>query len=78
MTIRADDTEEVVRTRLRLFYEESKPVEDFYRKQGKLLDFEVAGGIPETWQRLLTVLNLEEKNASQSQLRDASRKKMTA
>jgi adenylate kinase len=57
---------------------QSKPVEDFYRKQGKLLDFEVAGGIPETWQRLLTVLNLEEKNASQSQLRDASRKKMTA
>ncbi|CAK9234036.1 unnamed protein product [Sphagnum troendelagicum] len=61
MTTRADDTEEVVRTRLRIYYEESKPVEDFYRRGGKLLDFEVSGGIPETWPRLLAALNVDEK-----------------
>ncbi|KAG0556503.1 hypothetical protein M758_11G057200 [Ceratodon purpureus] len=61
MTIRADDTEEVVRARLRVYYEESQPVEDFYRARGMLLDFDVAGGIPETWPRLLSALNLEDK-----------------
>ncbi|CAK9881849.1 unnamed protein product [Sphagnum jensenii] len=64
MTTRADDTEEVVRTRLRIYYEESKPVEDFYRGYGKLLDFEVSGGIPETWPRLLAALNVDEKHTN--------------
>ncbi|KAJ7564418.1 hypothetical protein O6H91_02G016800 [Diphasiastrum complanatum] len=62
MTIRADDTEDAVRERLRVYAEESKPVEDFYRLRGKLLDFEVIGGIPETWPRLLDVLNLDERD----------------
>ncbi|KAJ7515601.1 hypothetical protein O6H91_22G019800 [Diphasiastrum complanatum] len=64
MTIRADDTEEVVRERLRIYAEESKPVEDFYRLRGNLFDFEVAGGIPETWPRLLDALNLSEKDCT--------------
>lgn len=41
---------------------QSKPVEDFYRGYGKLLDFEVSGGIPETWPRLLAALNVDEKH----------------
>ncbi|MCO5594917.1 hypothetical protein L7F22_048952 [Adiantum nelumboides] len=53
LTTRADDTEEVVRARLNLYAEESKPVEDYYRAQDKLLDFDVIGGIPETWPKLL-------------------------
>ncbi|KAH7276310.1 hypothetical protein KP509_39G002000 [Ceratopteris richardii] len=53
LTTRADDTEEVVRARLNLYAEECKPVEDYYRAQGKLLDFDVMGGIPETWPKLL-------------------------
>ncbi|XP_024359483.1 probable adenylate kinase 6, chloroplastic [Physcomitrium patens] len=61
MTIRADDTEDVVRARLRIYYEESQPVEDYYRAKGLLLNFDVAGGIPETWPRLLSALNLEDK-----------------
>ncbi len=36
-------------------------MEDFYHRRGKLLDFEVYGGIPETWPRLLAVLNIDEK-----------------
>ncbi|KAL2614132.1 hypothetical protein R1flu_025824 [Riccia fluitans] len=61
MTVRADDTDEVVRARLRVYQEESAPVEEFYRSRGKLLDFNVGGGIPETWPNLLTALNLTEK-----------------
>lgn len=64
MTIRADDTDEVVRTRLRVYREESAPVEEFYRVKGKLLDFNVGGGIPETWPNLLAALNLQGKNYS--------------
>ncbi|KAH7280097.1 hypothetical protein KP509_37G052200 [Ceratopteris richardii] len=53
LTVRADDTEDVIRARLNLYAEECKPVEDYYRAQGKLLDFDVMGGIPETWPKLL-------------------------
>eukprot|EP00249_Psilotum_nudum_P012853 c24007_g2_i1 orf=482-1366(-) len=59
LTVRPDDTEEVVRARLRIYADESKPVEEYYRRQGKLLDFDVAGGIPETWPRLLAALKLD-------------------
>jgi hypothetical protein len=30
-----------------------KPVEEYYRAQDKVLDFDVLGGIPETWPKLL-------------------------
>eukprot|EP00250_Pteridium_aquilinum_P000784 c10950_g1_i1 orf=341-1213(-) len=53
LTTRADDTEEVVRARLNVYADECKPVEDYYRAQDKLLDFDVIGGIPETWPKLL-------------------------
>lgn len=62
MTIRADDTDEAVRTRLRVYHEESAPVEGYYREKGKLLDFNVGGGIPETWPNLMAALNLQNMN----------------
>ena len=40
---------------------QSQPVEDFYRSQGKLLEFDLPGGIPESWPKLLEVLNLDEQ-----------------
>ncbi|CAN1321712.1 Probable adenylate kinase 7, mitochondrial, partial [Linum perenne] len=40
-----------------------KAVEDYYRKQRKLLDFQVAGGPGETWQGLLAALHLKQANA---------------
>jgi len=61
MITRADDTEEVVRNRLRIYNDMSQPVEDFYREQGKLLEFDLPGGIPESWPKLLHVLNLEDQ-----------------
>ncbi|KAL0333331.1 UNVERIFIED_CONTAM: adenylate kinase [Sesamum angustifolium] len=42
---RSDDTETIVRERLRIYNEKSQPVEDFYRGQGKLLEFDLPGGI---------------------------------
>ncbi|GAQ86924.1 Adenylate kinase [Klebsormidium nitens] len=56
MVMRSDDTEEIVRKRLAVYKEQSQPVEDFYRRRDVLLDFDVGGGIPETWPRLLKAL----------------------
>jgi adenylate kinase len=54
---RADDrTEEVVRARMRVHHAESGPVEEFYRSRGLLVDFDVRGGIQETWSRLVSTL----------------------
>lgn len=39
-----------------LYSSQSQPVEDFYRRRDVLLDFDVGGGIPETWPRLLKAL----------------------
>lgn len=63
---RADDTEEVVKERLRVYTEKSQPVEEFYRTQGKLLEFDLPGGIPESWPKLLEALNLDEYEEKQS------------
>ncbi|KAL4854871.1 Adenylate kinase 1 [Chlorella vulgaris] len=56
MEQRSDDTEPVVRRRLEVYAREAWPVERFYAERGKLLDFEIVGGIPETLPRLLDVL----------------------
>ncbi|KAK6156392.1 hypothetical protein DH2020_010640 [Rehmannia glutinosa] len=57
---RSDDTEEVVKERLRVYNELSRPVEEFYRLRGKLLEFDLPGGIPESWRKLLQALNLDD------------------
>ncbi|KAH6760346.1 adenosine kinase [Perilla frutescens var. hirtella] len=57
---RSDDNEEVVKERLRVYSELSRPVEDFYRLRGKLLEFDLPGGIPESWTKLLHALNLDD------------------
>uniref|UniRef100_A0A2N9GHY9 adenylate kinase n=1 Tax=Fagus sylvatica TaxID=28930 RepID=A0A2N9GHY9_FAGSY len=49
-----------------LYSEESKPLEDYYRKQKRLLDFHVAGAPGETWQGLLAALHLQHTNAVSS------------
>ena len=46
--------------------EERKLLEDYYRKQKKLLNFEVAGAPGETWQGLLAALHLQYVNARSS------------
>lgn len=56
MEQRSDDTEPVIRRRLEVYAREAQPVERFYAERGKLLDFEIFGGIPQTLPRLLEVL----------------------
>lgn len=63
---RADDTAEVVKERLRVYNEMSQPVEGYYRRQGKLMEFELPGGIPESWPKLLHALNLDDIEDKQS------------
>ncbi|CAA2962116.1 probable adenylate kinase 6, chloroplastic [Olea europaea subsp. europaea] len=63
---RSDDTEEVVKERLRVYNEKSRPVEEFYRARGKLLEFDLPGGIPESWTKLLQALNLDDHEDKKS------------
>lgn len=63
---RSDDTEEVVKERLRVYNEMSRPVEEFYRSRGKLLEFDLPGGIPESWPKLLRALNLDNHKYTKS------------
>ncbi|KAL2481460.1 Adenylate kinase 1 [Abeliophyllum distichum] len=63
---RSDDTEAIVRERLSVYYEKSQPVEDFYRSQGKLMEFDLPGGVLESWPKLLEALNLDENEDKQS------------
>ncbi|KAG8374272.1 hypothetical protein BUALT_Bualt11G0114300 [Buddleja alternifolia] len=63
---RSDDTETIVKERLRIYNEKSQPVEDFYRGQGKLVEFDLPGGIPDSWPKLLEALNLDENEDKQS------------
>ena len=41
-------------------------MEGFYRIQDKLLEFDLPGGIPESWPKLLDLLNLSDHDAKQS------------
>lgn len=45
---------------------QSQPVEEFYRSQGKLMEFNLPGGLPESWPKLLEALNLDEYEDKQS------------
>jgi adenylate kinase len=64
MQTRADDTPAVVRARLAVYRAECGPVEDFYAADGRLSQFHITGGIPETMPRLLKdVLALVRANA---------------
>lgn len=46
------------------FCTQTQPVEEFYRKRGKLLEFELPGGIPQSWPKLLRALHLEDDKQS--------------
>ena len=63
MDTRSDDTEEVVRARLAVYRAQCGPVEELYRSSGRLVEFPVLGGSPETMPRLLgVVLDLVRKD----------------
>ncbi|CAI0446387.1 unnamed protein product [Linum tenue] len=51
---------------LLLFFLPSKPLEAYYQKEKRLLDFQVSTAPRDTWQGLLAALHLEELNAVHS------------
>ncbi|MGB5291183.1 MAG: adenylate kinase [Lysobacterales bacterium] len=55
---RADDNEETVRNRLRVYAEQTAPVANYYEEKGLLTRVLGDGTIPEIFQRVLSVLNL--------------------
>ncbi|EEF50932.1 adenylate kinase 1 chloroplast, putative [Ricinus communis] len=52
--------------KFRIYAEQGKAVEDYYRKQKKLIDFQMAAAPGETWQGLLAALHLKHLGAISS------------
>lgn len=53
---RADDTEEVIRDRIKVYNAETKPLLDYYAKQGKLVTLEGKGELEAIFQRIVAAL----------------------
>ena len=53
---RADDTEEVIRDRIKVYNAETKPLLDYYQKQGKLVTLEGKGGLEEIFASIIKTL----------------------
>ena len=45
LEVRADDTEEVVKSRMVVYHAQTSPLIEYYSKQGKLQDFAVKKGV---------------------------------
>jgi adenylate kinase len=60
---RADDTEETVRNRLRVYAEQTAPVANFYAERGLLTKVLGEGSRDEIFQRLLSIINLDAVSA---------------
>ncbi len=52
---RADDNEEVIRERMRVWREKTQPLEDYYKQRGLLINVDGVGNIEEVYERLLKV-----------------------
>jgi len=61
---RSDDTEEVVRNRMRIYEEQTAPVVDYYAEQGLLTQVLGTGSIEEVLQLILSVLDQAEEECS--------------
>lgn len=53
---RTDDTPEVVSSRLKAYYEQTKPVEDFYKKHGKVEDIDGSQSPDQVFNALLKII----------------------
>ena len=56
---RSDDTEEVVRNRMRVYREQTAPVSDFYAKRGLLTQVLGEGSIEEVFDRIVAMLTTD-------------------
>ncbi|ESR60348.1 putative adenylate kinase 7 [Citrus sinensis] len=62
----AADAASAWKEKFRIYAEQGKSLEDYYSKQRKLLNFQVAAAPGETWQGLLSALHLQHMNAVSS------------
>lgn len=53
---RADDTEEVIRERMRIYAEETAPLSAVYRERGLLREVDGMGAVDEVFERLMSAL----------------------
>ncbi len=60
---RSDDTEEVVRKRLRVYDEQTAPVSDYYARKGLLTRILGEGTVDEVFQRILGALRVRERGS---------------
>ena len=54
---RDDDKEETVRNRLRVYQEQTAPLIEYYRKKGKLVDIDGAGGIDAVFAQMVDAIS---------------------
>ncbi|KAF5932998.1 hypothetical protein HYC85_029169 [Camellia sinensis] len=66
------NTESAWKGKAHFYAKQMKPVEDYYKKQKKLIDFQVGSAPRETWQGLLATLHLQHINAAHSRLTSGS------
>ncbi|CAI9766696.1 unnamed protein product [Fraxinus pennsylvanica] len=62
------DKDTAWKEKLLAYAEQRMPIEEYYKKQKKLLEFHVAGAPGDTWQSLLAALHLQHMNAVCSSL----------
>ncbi len=55
---RPDDKPEAIRERLRVYKEQTQPVEDYYRRQGLLLEVDAVGDFEVVYERIEDVLRV--------------------
>ncbi|MEW6166925.1 MAG: nucleoside monophosphate kinase [Pseudomonadota bacterium] len=53
---RADDREDVIRHRIKVYNDETHPLLDYYRAQNKLVTVHGVGGLDEIFRRILDAL----------------------
>ena len=53
---RSDDVPETIKERLKVFFAQTEPLIDYYKKKGKLLEVNGEGGMAEIKQRILTAI----------------------
>lgn len=53
---RADDSEDLINTRLDLYYQQTEPILEYYKNQGKLLEINADQDIDQVWEEVKNFL----------------------
>ncbi|NPU97039.1 MAG: adenylate kinase [Candidatus Omnitrophica bacterium] len=53
---RPDDTEDVVRERMRVYREKTQPLEDYFKQRNQLIEVDGVGSLEEVYERLIPII----------------------